>query len=520
MSSSRHLLPELPLVVQDAILENLDYLDLSSVSLSCRSLHHVTLKYLYRYLTRYESNRLQIEENLRLHPTLVRYIRSFSSYDRALLQWMYTQTTPPSLEWLDLKWEVNADNRVCYSNLVEYIPPSRRSDLNNLTITLNSSREAAMLNSLHAFHNLTFLTLYNHDGRRYPDKSWYTLQGVLDQLYAPSLRMLEIDGIEDWRIQWRETFLEQAFPKLLGVLLSTGTEWIDDVMWGPEALDEDDEGPFPPSSRMWNTVLAFYTRDINFDILLEKVESPFLDYAPSYAANNRLDPVGLIQRHVTSRMYFSIVDGFDDFDVNVGVIPLPDLATILYSIQPMETFGLNMNLSLNLPYDTESSIAQFLPHTIVQLFITAPGPDDSIRLAHTPASRRILDPSVIPACIAALPNLVTLNIYLKAFVNDFQPMNSCTVTTCSFPSLPDARDIENVLFKISRSSDPVWEVHLRGEGEMQSDSRGNKYYVVHPNIQQYNPDDEVVDFEREITDWFRLSTSLESVKVDFCKMRF
>jgi len=519
MSSNRHLLTELPLVVQDAILENLDPVDLSSVSLSCRSLHPGALKYLYRYVTFYEINRTRIEENLRLHPTLVRYIRTFSSYDRALFQWMYSQATPPSLEWLDLKWEVDADNGACYSNLVECIPPSRRSDLKTLTITLNSSREAAMLNSLGDFNQLKFLTLYNDHGTKYPQKPWYTLQGVLDQLYAPSLKFLAIESVVDWRIEWRETFREHAFPRLLGVFLLT--QWADSVMWGEEAPDdyENPYGPFPPSTRMWNTVLAFYMHGIGFVIALESGDSPFLNYAPSFAAKHRVDPVALIQHHVVSRLSLSHVNDDDNFDINVGIIPLADLRTILQAMKPTENFGKPMDLSLQLPYDTTLSIAQFLPHNIVELSITVPGPNDGSVLATTPASELILDPTVIPACIAALPNLTALNVYLKSFGADFQPMNSCTMTRCSLPSLPLVGAIDDVVLKISRSDDPVWEIHFSGEGETLSDNRGNKYYIHHPNIQPYDPGDEVVQFEREIRIWFRLSTSLEWVEVDFQRMK-
>jgi hypothetical protein len=435
---------------------------------------------------------------------------------------MYSQATPPSLEWADLKWEVDAENGASYSNLVECIPPSRRSDLKTLTITLNSSREAAMLNSLGAFNQLSLLTLYNDHERKYPQKPWYTLQGVLDQLQAPSLRFLAIESVLDWRIEWRETFRrEQAFPSLLGVSLLT--EWADSVMWGEEAPDEYENpfGPFPPSTRMWNTVLTFFIHGIGFDITLESGDSPFLNYAPSFAAKNRLDlaTVGIIHHHVVSRLYVSHINDSDNFDINVGIIPLADLTTILQAMKLTEILLKPMDLSLQLPYDTTLSIAQFLPHNIVELSITVPGPNEGSVLATTPASELILDPTVIPACIVALPNLTALNVYLKLFGADFQPMNSCTVTRCSLPSLPLVGAIDDVVLKISRSDDPVWEIHFRGEGEVLVDHRGNRYYIHQPNIQPYDPGDEVIHFEREIRNWFQLSTSLECVEVDFERMK-
>jgi hypothetical protein len=51
------------------------------------------------------------------------------------------------------------------------------------------------------------------------------------------------------------------------------------------------------------------------------------------------------------------------------------------------------------------------------------------------------------------------------------------------------------------------------------DHRGNRYYIHQPNIQPYDPGDEVIHFEREIRNWFQLSTSLECVEVDFERMK-
>ena len=49
-----------------------------------------------------------------------------------------------------------------------------------------------------------------------------------------------------------------------------------------------------------------------------------------------------------------------------------------------------------------------------------------------------------------------------------------------------------MFLKISRSNDPGWEVPFHGQGETQPDNRGNKWYVVTPNIQQYDPGEEVL----------------------------
>jgi hypothetical protein len=102
MPSNRHSLSELPFLVLDGILENLDQNSLASLSLSCRFIHRETPKYLYRDLTCYEQYRHQVEANLRNDPTLIRYIRLFSSYDHAFLEWMYSQIPALQPEWLKL----------------------------------------------------------------------------------------------------------------------------------------------------------------------------------------------------------------------------------------------------------------------------------------------------------------------------------------------------------------------------------------------------------------------------------
>ena len=96
---------ELPLLVQDYILEHLDRVDLASImSATCRNLHCAALKYLYRDLMDYDyADRYLIEDNLRGDPSLIRYIRSFTSYSPSLLRWMWIHTSP-RLTGLDLQW--------------------------------------------------------------------------------------------------------------------------------------------------------------------------------------------------------------------------------------------------------------------------------------------------------------------------------------------------------------------------------------------------------------------------------
>src|SRR5271155_463086 len=165
MPSNRRSLSELPFLVLDGILENLDQNSLASLSLSCRSIHHEALKYLYRDLTCYEQHRYQVEQNLRNNPTLIRYIRLFSSYDRTFLEWMYSQIPALQPEWLkleclDVKWGINEHN-TAYPFLVKSIPAPTRVDITTLSFTLNSRSEDYLLKSLWSFRKLTYLTLYN-----------------------------------------------------------------------------------------------------------------------------------------------------------------------------------------------------------------------------------------------------------------------------------------------------------------------------------------------------------------------
>ena len=139
-------------MVWDNILENLERADLVSVSQTCRSLHRRALKYLYRDLTfpknddwwhPHVPNREkaeQVQSSLRRDPTLLPYIRSFSSYNSFFLQWMYTQATIPALEYLDLREEFIRIRREIIEkqpDFVESIPFQCRHGIRNLILTIN-----------------------------------------------------------------------------------------------------------------------------------------------------------------------------------------------------------------------------------------------------------------------------------------------------------------------------------------------------------------------------------------------
>jgi hypothetical protein len=253
--------------------------------------------------------------------------------------------------------------------------------------------------------------------------------------------------------------------------------------------DEESEEILPPSNVMWDNVLTLQQRSIFFDIHYYDPGSPFLDYAPSYASSNQLDPVPLIQWHVKSLQFFHAAAGLDSFFVSIGVVSLTDLRTILLAIKPIAFNGFEMQLSLRFPKDAPPSIAYLLPENITELSISPP-------------SYSILDPSVIPGCIHSLPNLEYLNIYLNMSGDEFQPCNKCTTARYSFRSLTAGNRITNVHLMISRSSGPVWCVHIW--------DRPRRRY-----IDESDPGCEIVDFEIEVKEWLRLSTSLQWLEIYF-----
>ena len=473
MPSDLYSLSILPLVVQDSILENLDRRSLVQVSLACRSLQRGVQKYLYRKLIYYQKHCDLVESNIRRNPTLVPYIRSFTSYDPSFLKWMWMQMTS-SLKELELLWdntiEINA-----YSELFESIP---QSCVEGLTFGLMPGFEFRMMSSRRVFSGLRFLHL------RICAMPKYTLQTILDQLHAPSLEILEVEYLTDWRIQWRELF-DDTMPNLAGLRLRI-REWEEGVVMFDSEEDHEREEKMPPSNVKWDTVLTLYRRSLFFEIFYDDSSSPFLDHAPSYASAHQLDPVLLVQWLVKSEQFFLTKLGVDDVFVNISEIPFSDLSTILRSIKSMDFRCSKMDLRLHLPVGTTSSIADLLPNNIVDLTISPPFVG-------------FLDPSVVPECIRSLPKLQHLGIYIHVSKPDFQPRNGCTAATCSFPPLVRGMSIFGVQLKAARGSDPVWR-----HGWHQRD------------IDKHDLGD-VDDFEREVKEWFRLSRSLESLDICFDK---
>ena len=462
-----HSLSSLPLVVQDEVLKNLDRGSLASVSLTCCSLNQEAQKYLYRDLDYFRKHRGTIERNIRCQPSLIRYIRSFISFNPSFLEWMWVLASP-SLESLYLCWDENTEPNV-YGEFLESILP--RGRIKRLEVEVKSAFKASFLSSLKLLTSLKDLKL---------NRSTYSLQTILESLEAPSLETLEVGPVLDWRLEWRKSF-EDAIPNLRG--LRVEIEW-------PEDEDEQDELDGPPKDVKWETVMTLYHRSIYFDIHKGWDDHhPFLDYAPSYASRHGLDPAPLIQWQVKSLQLFTAKSGCGYIFVNLTEIPFNELSMILRSMKSVDFCGSGMQLSLDLPLETTASIADILPDNIFELTIKPP-----------PGG--FLDPSVIPACIRSLPNLEYLAIHLNASGPDLKPVNGCTAATYSFQSPPNGLERISTNMKVSRNGVPFWEISLFGPWTWRI-------------TETHDPGNQVSDFEREIIRWLGLNTSIKWVSIYF-----
>jgi hypothetical protein len=430
-----------------------------------------------------------VERSLGRNVTLIPYIRSFMSREHSFLEWMYTQANPPPLECLDLKWQPEYDAEIdckaeTYSNLADLIPPPSRDNIRELRFRLNWSVDEFMLSSLYLFRGLCSLKLYaSHED------SDFTLQSMLERLHAPSLELLEVSEIRNWRIQWRASF-EDALPNLRALKVKVG--WDDSGMYGNGDKPSEDE---------WHTLVTMYRRSIflwNDHYTVEDPTDPFLELAPYQARIHGLDPILFVQWRVKSiRMFRGL-----QF-ISLGPVPMDDLTIIFRAMKSIDFRQSYQTLGVVFPPGTTPSIAHLLPNAISinELRITIP-------------SDCHLDPSVVPACIRSLPELCCLRISLSLSENKFQPSNKCTIATCSFPSLPDVRDLERVELNIaSRSSDPRWEVVIRIHERRFID--GRQYDYTRSESKQLDRADEIVDFEREVANWFHLSESLDQIDIDF-----
>jgi hypothetical protein len=154
-----------------------------------------------------------------------------------------------------------------------------------------------------------------------------------------------------------------------------------------------------------------------------------------------------------------------------------------------------MKMSLNLPPDAQPWIAHLLPNEIFDFSI------------HVPLDQT-LEPWLIPECILSLPDLKSLQIFLKIPRKyDLQPRHVCTAARYSFRSLVTPNrtllPFSAVKLTITRSSDPIWDV-------VYSDGQSSRW-----NPKENEADVGNVNFEMEVKDWFELSDSLEVLEVRF-----
>jgi len=404
---------------------------------------------------------------------------------------MYTQATPPTLEVLDISREFNIGTPIDpFSDFAELIPPQCRDDIRKLIFMINSQSDSlsaihkSMLSSLFAFRYLRFLKIQNS----YPTP----LQDLLEHLHAPSLERLEVAGMVDWRVQWRESFGE-AFPNLRGLMIEVHWEEVVEMYDDGEGPAEGELMP-PPGIVKWDNILTWYRRSIFLWIEYndDEIFDPFLENAPQQARRCHLDPIPLIQWYLKSKKMFGRIHF-----ILLNAVSVDDLSTILRAMKLIdcrEPLGIRY-LNLIFPVDTTASVAHLLPDSVEELSIKLP-------------SLCVLDPSVIPACIRSLPKLLSLSLSLNLSGDTFQPSNQCTSATCSFRSFP-GYDLRSVRYSFTPpSNDSQWELELFL-------AQGLSIHWAQGRRIENDPGDGVVDFEREVRQWFELSPALEDLEISF-----
>lgn len=232
---------------------------------------------------------------------------------------------------------------------------------------------------------------------------------------------------------------------------------------------------------MCDAVLGWYRRSILFSIRFENDDSTdlFMDFAPQYARIHGLDPIPFIHWRLKS------VEMFGRVDIVINTVRMiEDLITIFRALNSTALREPLRYLSVALSTGIGSAIAPLIPRSIRDLkFILR--------------DNGILEPSTIPACIRSLPKLHYLDVDVTLSEHDYQPCSRFTVAECYFPSLPIVGILEEMRFQLIRNRDPFWDVYGRYT-EGTSDR----------NIETLDRMDGVLDFEREVRDWFQLSTPL------------
>ena len=220
----------LPIIVIDNILSYLEKIDLYNIALVCKSFYQPTKKYLYRDLYNYENHRELVATTLRREPSLAFYIRTFTSYDPSLLEFLWSQT-PLTLHRLTLKWD-HKNNEYYYPSYLASIHPQCRIEC--LNFSLHSDNEKYLLLNAYKFKGLKRLELI------IPEFDWdaiifstpyYSLQDIFDALYCPSLESVYITNVDAaWDMlqdsgDWRDA---SSFP---GAMFTN--RWRSTKRWEP-----------------------------------------------------------------------------------------------------------------------------------------------------------------------------------------------------------------------------------------------------------------------------------------------
>jgi hypothetical protein len=440
-------LSSLPWVVQDNILSRLNQRWLLSLSLTSTFFYHTAKKHIYRDLTDYETYRALVQSNLRRDPTLIPYIQSFTSYDDAFLMWMWPHRSR-SLTDLELQFD-NITDHDPYTEFFDSI--SRGTRLERLTFGLTSEPGLYFLrNKLPLIDGLTSLRL------EFPRNQAvkYTLQNILVSLHAPSLEYLEVGGVLDWRIKWRDSF-DVALPNLRGLQL-----WKLELNELSLCVDERSGRRMRrPGEDSWDGVMALHRRSIYFNITyncstqLDDGDA-FTVNAPYYASLQKLNPVPLIRWLFESKKYFATLRNRTFFALIGGCIPTLDRITILNVLKSLDfnEAGRDVGLHLILPSNTLPSIANCLPSAITSLYIN---PNN-------------LNPSVVPECIRSLPNLSSVWLYTLIRTGegegDLQCSSGCTAAKYVLPSTFVARNLSPSIFvTFLRDDCPDWDIDVDNE---------------------------------------------------------
>ena len=467
----------LPIIVIDNILSYFDRIDLYNIALVCRSFYQPTKKYLYRYLCNYETHRELVATTLRREPSLAFYIRTFTSYDPSLLEFLWSQT-PLALYRLTLKCD-HRNKGYNYPLYVASIHPQCRIEC--LNFELHSDNEKYLLLNAYKFKGLKRLELI------IPEFDWnaiifstpyYSLQDIFDALYCPSLESVYITNVDAAWDTLQTLEIGDKLPAFQGLCLRQVK--IDEEIGSPCEI-------------MWNILSKFMNRSIYFKIEYSQGYTSFYDLATSYASACQLDPTPLIHWLSQCDHFFGVQNGFNRFSISLQQLSLMNLTKTLEIIKSVDFGSTAMELSLcDFSFPIPFSIIPLLHQNIGELHINV---IDGVNV----------DPDFIPQCIVTLPNLQDIYIYLL-YTEELTPASTCTAASYSFRLDPAIRNYgPPIELDIFRGQRPIWKIY-----DCIGRSRKNTIRYHRPGTARG-----VGALEREVEQWFHLNRSLKSVGLSF-----